>query len=493
MSALLRFTLLALAIWQTGLAQNWALFPPQERAYYRNLDDQTLFDYYPDSVVAQGNATAHYIGAKAYALAGLVPATCQYDSVVSSFGQGLAVRDTVWRQGDMWYAFSAGDSLWFKPMAQPGARWAIPLPNQASLDSLVVTCLATSDSSFWGQSDSVKSFAVQGYQGGSPVSTPLDSLAPVLSRSHGLLAFAPLSQWLTTPQRAVQQGRRAGGQKLGYTADFLDFFGQWQPGDLRKYETTVAFSGEPLRRERDSITAVSASANQVVLTYDRQHYRGPYTANGTSFPDSLWTLTGLRDTFTRGEDATFLDSVALQWLLRVSPTYLREDRRMAALGNMSTLRRLDMVFDACAFQPSVSGAIIDDQRLAEGLGLVYQESGTITDGNRATTTRRLIAWDTQARGQSGNLSPLALGLRARRGETGFQAVPTPSRGQVRLYGLQPQQPTTVRVLSAQGQCLAEVHLAAGEDRLALGRYPSGLYLLQIRQRQQQGYARAIKQ
>ena len=496
MSYSLRTILLSLALWQIGWAQNWALFPAQERAYYLASHQQQLFDYYPDSVSTQGNATAHYIGANAYAFPAGVPDSCAYQPWVASFEMNglssLADRDTVWRQGDRWYAFSAGDSIWFDALAQPGESWTISLPQQADLDSLVVSCLSAGDSSFWGQTDSVKWFAVQAYQGGNPVSTPLDSLAPILSQKHGMLAFAPLSRWLTAPQRAVQQGRTQAGQDLGYTADFLDFFGQWQPGDLRKYETTVTFSGEPVRRERDSLTAVDITAQAVILTYNRQHYRGPYTANGTNFPDSLWTLSGLRDTLRRDENGAFLDSVAPQWLLRVNPTYLREDRHMASLGKLVTFRRLDRLFDACAFGSSLSGNIIDDQRLAEGLGLVYSETGMIAGGNRETTIRRLIAWDTQYAGQYGDFSQLTLGVPKAESALVYAAFPNPTTQGVRLQGLLPHRATHIELWSPQGVRLRAVDLPAGESNLSLTGLPAGLYLLRIAQGEQGGYSRVLK-
>lgn len=267
----------------TASAQDWALFPLDQRSVYVDSTQTPLSteQHTMDSVRISGDHRSVYFDQASrngsYYGCEQTTGTPQLGSFAPFAMDSLVeVMDTVYFHS----AFSTSP-FYFIPGATLGQSWTVvsSWPGNA-YDAITITCSLVGVETFLGLTDSVKVFSLVP-NGSSPGQTPISDQQFVLSKHYGLLEYVPFEQFLYHPANSQFLSRKLAGLQIGATTAgyqrpaTADYF-HLAPGDLRSWELhrRPAFASDPETFEflKDSITAATSLNDSVNYTFDRTYY-----------------------------------------------------------------------------------------------------------------------------------------------------------------------------------------------------------------------------
>jgi hypothetical protein len=176
------------------------------------------------------------------------------------------------RRSDTVFYYNSGSTspFFFLPKAELGESWTVVSTHSANTyQQITITCASIEEESFWGVTDSVKTFTMAA-NGSSPGQVPVSSFTMKLSRTYGLLEFVPFHLFLVHPPSVNFISTRClgidrNGSKIGFELpDLLEHF-NLSPGDLRFWHQVYQEVMQPPVNTYflDSITDVTITADTI--------------------------------------------------------------------------------------------------------------------------------------------------------------------------------------------------------------------------------------
>jgi hypothetical protein len=225
MKSLLTFSFLFL-FFQISFSQDWALFPEGQKTYWEANGEFYL--YYNDVTFPGGFTNKHYFGAEYLTEDSVFQ--CYKDILENEYQLDEAPIDSIFSTPFYWFDFLGNDEIRFYHLTEPGGNWTIVTTSISGVDSIVFSCVSKNEETFFGVTDSVKTFTLQGYKNGNPISD-FNSVEYKLSKKNGLLKFVPLrmlgSQMIEYDMMGFDDG-----QERGFTSSWEDFFGKFEVGQI---------------------------------------------------------------------------------------------------------------------------------------------------------------------------------------------------------------------------------------------------------------------
>ena len=264
---------------QLSYSQDWSLFPlDQESFYYGSLypNYQNVESYVMDSIRESGTDSVLYFRKKG---AGVC-----YETIVQNYGwflpNNFLQMDSLVLHEDtvFYYSDLSTTPFYFLPRANVGQSWTIVSTyGQNDYDQITITCSGIQQQTFFGLTDSVKTFTMTA-NGTSSGQTPVSNFEMRLSKTYGLIEFVPFVLFLYHPYNVNFTtleliGLDSSGNKHGYEQPLFHDYFHLSPGDIRHWEFSYDPAGWqfPIWREyfRDSITQVDTYLDSVIYTFDR--------------------------------------------------------------------------------------------------------------------------------------------------------------------------------------------------------------------------------
>jgi len=301
------FLLLTISISLTASAQNWNVFPYQQKSYF--TDDL----YVMDSTKVNGQDTILYFrrNLNLQGAANCYKTTLQntwYDNNMFSIDSLIQRNDTVFYKWNL-----STTPFYFIPRATVGQSWTVTSTySNNDYNQITITCASIQLETFFGVTDSVKTFTMVP-NGSSVNQIPVSNFQMKLSKSHGLIEMVPFIMFLYHPQynsftsvKAI--GIDSSGTTYGYRQPkFHDYF-HLSVGDIllwqRHFDPDWIQYPDWTIYYQDSITQVINTPDSVVYTFDRATLD---TAN------QITNQTGLTTKFTRTEFGNIVET-APNWI-----------------------------------------------------------------------------------------------------------------------------------------------------------------------------------
>ena len=379
MKLLPTFILLIFLSHQTH-AQNWSLFPHGQKTYWESAGEFHL--YYNDSIKTNGDLNTHYFGINYLTEA---KETACYDMLMQNqFQVDQPPIDSIYSAGNYWYGNAGSDTMNFYHLTEPGDGWTNISPNIFGVDSIVFSCQSKTQETFFGITDSVKTFTLQGYNFGNAINK-YNGVEYKLSKAHGLLKYFPFHTLNEQPVLYEMIGYDD-GQGHGFTHSWENYFGEFQVSQIMKWwEIATGMNTPPGYSIEesfyiDSILEVSFSDSLVSLNVDR--YGTRYYWKQDSPHSGPWDSIA---TFTENKNIVHLRD-HYQLTLDSPPGWFHIDRENGGVSyqtqhnfsnwGLPTVAYDDFDYSYFPADNSCDGLIADpqyiDEVLTRGLGLTNQ-------------------------------------------------------------------------------------------------------------------------
>lgn len=168
--------------------------------------------------------------------------------------------------------------FYFLPRASQGQSWIITSDYSGNdYNQITITCSAIQQETFFGITDSVKTFTMQP-NGTSAGQTPVNNFVVRLSKQYGLLEFVPFDLFMYHPSNidfysVPLLGIDSAGTTHGYHQPTLQDYFHLNVGDVLLWKRTVEPDNAMLPHwqefYRDTITQVLSSPDSILYYYDR--------------------------------------------------------------------------------------------------------------------------------------------------------------------------------------------------------------------------------
>ena len=303
------YALLALALPMLTTAQEWDLFPLGQRSYFQRMSwgNREVVDMFVmDSVHVEGEEQtllfrsrleiggAEHCTEEIFASNTIYPGYTSNPNAISMLKQ----------RGDTVYYGHSSSTLpfFFLPNAQVGTSWTIVSTHASNTyQQITITCASIGEESFWGITDSVKTFTMTA-NGSSPGQVPVSNFTMRLSRTYGLLEFVPFHLFLIHPPNVNFTSTRCigmdrGGSRMGFKLPGVGDHFILSPGDLRLWKRQYDPVMQPtvITYHLDSVEEVTMTTDTIRISSKRwtQHQGGAIT--GPMEAIELYSNTGSSD------------------------------------------------------------------------------------------------------------------------------------------------------------------------------------------------------
>ena len=273
--------LLTVLISRTASAQNWNLFPLNQKSYYYEHTpwDDYVDLYLMDSVKVSGQDTILY-SRRNLNLQGA--GTCYIDTLQSmNWSQNnLYYMDSLVQRNDTIFYLSnlSTTPFYFLPHATVGQSWTVSSTYvNNDYNQITITCSSIQVQTFFGITDSVKIFTMTP-NGTSTNQTPVSNFVMRLSKSHGLIEYVPFILFLYHPfyvnfTSFQLIGIDSAGNVSGYRQPKLHDYFHLSVGDIllwqRIFDPDNWMQASWMEYYQDSITQVLIANDSVIYTFDR--------------------------------------------------------------------------------------------------------------------------------------------------------------------------------------------------------------------------------
>ncbi len=250
---------------QISFSQDWALFPNGQKTYWEV--DGKIHLYYNDVTLPGSFTNRHYFGAEY--LTEDSAFQCYKHILENVYQLDEPPIDSIFSTPLYWFDFIGNDEIRFHHLAEPGEGWTNITSSISGVDSIIISCTEKIEETFFGKTDSVKIFKLQGYNNGNPISKYNDAEYK-LSKSNGFIKFIPLRSLGGQITNYELMGFND-GQAHGFTSTWEDFFGKFEVGQILawRYERERIYlpSGywKAFEHFNDSITYVDFNDSYVKI------------------------------------------------------------------------------------------------------------------------------------------------------------------------------------------------------------------------------------
>lgn len=496
------YALLALALPMMTTAQEWDLFPLGQRSYFQRMSwmgHEEIDMYLMDSVQVVNDEEILLFNAK-LTVGGAEDCTQEIIQGLPWWTFDDNDISTLQRRNDTVFYFTPQSLLpfFFLPRAELGESWTVVSTHSANTyQEITITCVSIEEESFWGVTDSVKTFTMAA-NGSSPGQVPISNFTMRLSQNYGLLEFVPFDQFLVHPPSMNFSSTRclginAGGVNLGFRLPGLHDYFQLSTGDLRLWRSQQFPVMQPTitKYYLDSVTDVAITADTIRITSYRWIERpgiditGPfvqietYSNLGSSAIlncPSGWVAAGYDPIWQIDQDA----GVWIKPDLSFSISSASGDTILMS-SLYSEIFSVDTT--SCFFMTPTDYGM--ERRLQTGIGVVELCQGSSQQFQPDCTT--LIG------SRIGGVvnGPIALGVSERSPDAASPLLyPNPVAEVLFLHGdMQPQAPLC-EILDATGKVVLSLRYQGG---IPVADLQQGAYVLRVYDRSGPRHARFIKQ
>jgi hypothetical protein len=275
------------------VAQDWELFPFGQRSYFQRMswgNRENVDMYLMDSVRTLGEEQILYfrsrleVGGAEHCTEEIFPSSASVPIYTSNPNAISSLR----QQGDTVFYEHSGSAVpfFFLTNAQVGTSWTIVSTHPSNTyQQITITCASIGEESFWGVTDSVKTFTMTA-NGSSPGQVPVSNFTMRLSKTFGLLEFVPFHLFLIHPPNVNFSSTRCigidrDGSRLGFKLPGLADHFLLVPGDLRLWKSQHDPVMQPsiISYHLDSVEEVMVTTDTIRITSKRwtQHPGGTVT------------------------------------------------------------------------------------------------------------------------------------------------------------------------------------------------------------------------
>lgn len=267
-----------LLIAPSAFAQNWELFPSDQRNVYISTEQNSnhyVYAYHADSFRVNGSDTTYFFNQKPFDSSDPYCFSHFESDYDFSLYHDPFLMDSVAVVGDHYEINIAGIPVKFFHLANLNHSWKVHAsPYASSIDSVRITCTSTGQELIFGMNDSVKTFSLTAYNG-NQVIPAFSSYKYKLSKSFGLTEFIPFrnlvldNYGLQGLARLTLQRMETAGQAYGFSfPTFEDYFSHYQSGDVLLWSNTMYWFGFPPTTGalyRDSLVSVTQTTDSVCM------------------------------------------------------------------------------------------------------------------------------------------------------------------------------------------------------------------------------------
>jgi hypothetical protein len=469
-------TLFVLFLCFTHLSAQWQPFPLNQRTYWNTGSELKM--YYCDSVLTTATGNEHFFGAKYYSVS-TSNQVCTDSIRFLVTGSHITPIQKVAANNNIWqFPLNQSQNIPFRVGANVGESWTIVV-QQANFDAIRFTCTHVEEMQILnGAIDSVKVYKVETLLNQNPVASPIQSQEYFLSKRFGLISYIPFEQLLAA-QPDVHQlaGCINGSDRIGFTGDFRDFYGHYEPEQIYKYTSEVVVGGRiNYLTSRDSIVKVTPTSTSIKIEYYQQ--RRTIINNTLPFQAPMYDTTFFNGLLTREIFQTDLFSKTPRWFSHIG-AYTQITAPIVEGANQDHLfTTLDTTFSSlktpslCLF-PIVDGDL-GRTTYSTKYGLIYQNISSPSGPKRF----ELIGYksDTEAWGDYARVSSVQSEFPL---QSEITIQPNPVTDLLRLdypSNLVPEN-LSYQICNMQGQiCGAGTYTSAG---VRVSELPNGIYILVI--------------
>lgn len=483
-------------------AQDWELFPLGQRSFFPGTA-ATVDMYIMDSIRTETDHETLFFNSRPQ-LGGAehcTEAVLGSDQWIYLYDQNPFPLDTLQRRGDTVFYFHQGSTapFFFLPKAGTGESWTVVSTHSANTyQEITITCVSIAEESFWGVTDSVKTFSLSA-NGSSPGQLPISNFIMRLSRTYGFLEFVPFRQFLVHPPSVSFTSRTCmgidrSGASLGFNLPGLLEHFVLAPGDLRLWRQQFHPIMQPTVTKYllDSITEASITSDTVRLTYLRWVEQPGIGITGPTQKVEMYTNAGSSAILACPKDWVAAGSDGIWNTIDWTGVWVKQDITTTIDGLTGDTVVSTHLYSAayavdtvtCAFMAPTDLGL--SRTLRTGIGVTEICEGSSQQNQMDCTT--LIGY------RVGGLvsGPISLGIHdADLGREAPTLFPNPVLDHLTIQGLPNGQRSSYAVFDALGSIVDQGTLTT--DRLRVETLPAGSYVLWINSGDETHHARFVRQ
>lgn len=463
----------------------WALFPEKQVTYWQTGNEIKL--HYNDSTIVGSDTNKHYFGAVYYYED--VDHPC-FDSILALYFDLIKPPvDSLFSTPEYWFATTALGNISFYHKAEPGFSWNIPVMGVPDYDEIIFTCENKMEEMFFGETDSVKTYAIETKLNGLTVQSELSDFHFKLSKNAGFLTYIPFQKLTDMPLEAVYEMAGYIDDELhGFTSRFEDYFGNLQPGQVFKWKEREGGQLNQLYYDTerfyfDSILSVNLTNEKIELTYFRKgvSQNWHYYPDIRPFPDTVFAIETIAyDTFYRSQFDPWTTAVP-DWF--VMPSYGVLDYTLVSnitidsvgLKSVWLIDDINTLFDnggICEF--NIADGCTLYRQVTSGLGLTNYRWGCFA----GVRSKQLLGYTLDGV-PYGDLDPVSPVFEVPAPNVEMDVFPNPATAAIRvnLPALPPGRTVSVKITDTAGRVYTLVNMYTVFSEIDVSSLPAGLYFV----------------